>query len=107
MNFDNLLKKPWGFKSKVTAVVPIKSWNDPTVWKAYHNGPLSKMVMSSQLRGAHTPMQQDEVAFASATLLRTVTDWKRPNKTHTQPNTQTKPTERTHNTKRNQPTNES
>ena len=81
VNLDNLCKKTWGFKSKVTAVVPIKSWNDPTVWKAYHNGPLSKMVMSSQLRGAHTPMQQDEVAFASATLLRTVTDWKRPNKT--------------------------
>ena len=81
VNFDNLLKKPWGFKSKVTAVVPIKSWNDPTVWKAYHNGPLSKMVMSSQLRGAHTPMQQDEQAFTAAALLRTITDWATPNET--------------------------
>merc|ERR1712130_497848 len=51
----------------------------PTVWKAYHNGPLSKMVMSAQLRGAHTPMQQDEQAFTAATLLRTIHDWENPN----------------------------
>jgi len=51
----------------------------PTVWKAYHNGPLSKMVMSAQLRGSHTPMQQDEQAFTAATLLRTIHDWENPN----------------------------
>ena len=27
VNLDNLCKKIWGFKSKVTAVVPIKAWN--------------------------------------------------------------------------------
>ena len=79
VNLDNLATK-WGFKNKVTAVVPIKSWNHPTVWKAYHKkGPLSKMVMSAQLRGAHTPMQQDEQAFTAAALLRTVEDWPKPN----------------------------
>ena len=81
VSLDNLCKKTWGFKNKVTAVVPIKSWNDPTVWKAYHNGPLSKMVMSSQLRGAHTLMQHDEQAFTAAALLRTITDWATPNET--------------------------
>ena len=80
VNLDNLAEK-FGFKNKVTAVVPIKSWNHPTVWKAFHDGPLSKMVMGSQLRGAHIFMQWDELAFTTATLLRTVIDWASPKET--------------------------
>ena len=80
VNLDNLVDT-WGFKNKVTAVVPIKSWNDPTVWRAYHNGPLFKMATSSQLRGARMPMQQDQVALTSASLLWTVKEWGSPNKT--------------------------
>ena len=81
-NLDNLAQI-WGFKGKVTAVVPIKSWNDPTVWRAYHNGPLFKMATSSQLRGARMPMQQDQAALTSAAFLRTVREWSHPNETQT------------------------
>ena len=81
VNLDNLVSFT-GFKSKVTAVVPIKSWNHPAVWKAYQKGTtissLGKIVMSAQLRGAHAPLQQDQSAFTTATLLRTISLWTNP-----------------------------
>ena len=49
------IARTWGFKSEVTGIVPIKSWNHPAVWKAYHKGPLIKILMSAQLRGAAPP----------------------------------------------------
>ena len=37
VNLNNLVRFA-GFNSKVTAVIPIKSWNHPAVWNAYHKG---------------------------------------------------------------------
>ena len=78
VNLNNLVRFA-GFNSKVSAVIPIKSWNHPAVWKAYHKGPLAKVVMSAQFRGANAHFNQDQSAFTTATLLRTIMMWRIPN----------------------------
>jgi hypothetical protein len=79
---NQTLASPFGLKSKVTAVIPIKSWNHPAVWKAYNKTTtLGKFLLSAQFRGTDTPLPQDQSAFTSATLLRTVQMWPQPNQT--------------------------
>ena len=69
-------KKPLqhtGLKEKVTAVVPIKAWNHPAVWKAYNKSTcLGKLILSAQLRGTFTAMPKDQSALTAATLLRAI-----------------------------------
>ena len=77
---NETLVRHTGFQSKVTAVVPIKSWNHPAVWKAFHKTTnLGKFMVSAQLRGTDTPLPNDRGAFTAASLLKTIQLWPNPN----------------------------
>ena len=72
------LKAP-GFDKAITAVVPIKSWNHPAVWKLYcQETDIGAMQTSAHLRNVLTPLPKDRVAFTASTLLKMMADWSNP-----------------------------
>ena len=79
-NHNESLGQSFGFNSKITAVVPIKSWNHPVVWNAFQKKTtLGKYLLSAQLRGTDTPIPSDHVAFTTSTLMRALQQWPEPN----------------------------
>ena len=72
------LKAP-GFDRPITAVVPVKAWNHPAVWKLYcQDSDIAAMQTSAHLRNVLTPLPKDRVAFTASTLLKMMADWSDP-----------------------------
>ena len=68
-----------GFNKPITAVVPIKAWNHPAVWKLFcHESDIGAMQMSAHLRNTLTPLPKDRVAFSASLLLKMMSDWTNP-----------------------------
>ena len=68
-----------GFNKPITAVVPIKDWNHPAVWKLFcHDSDIGAMQMSAHLRNTLTPLPKDRVAFSASLLLKMMSDWPNP-----------------------------
>ena len=68
-----------GFNKPITAVVPIKDWNHPAVWKLFcHDSDIGAMQMSAHLRNTLTPLPKDRVAFSASLLLKMMSDWANP-----------------------------
>merc|ERR1719400_2938346 len=68
-----------GFNKPITAVVPIKDWNHPAVWKLFcHDSDIGAMQMSAHLRNTLTPLPKDRVAFSASLLLKMMSDWTNP-----------------------------
>ena len=74
----NEIKAP-GFDGTITAVVPIKAWNHPAVWKLYcHDTDIAAMQTSAHLRSTITPLPKDRIAFTASLLLKMMADWAEP-----------------------------
>jgi len=72
------IKAP-GFDGLITAVVPIKSWNHPAVWKLYcQDTEIAAMQTSAHLRNVLTPLPKDRVAFTASLFLKMMGDWADP-----------------------------
>ena len=68
-----------GFNKTITAVVPIKEWNHPAVWKLFcHDSDIEAMQMSAHLRNTLTPLPRDRIAFSASLLLKMMSDWANP-----------------------------
>ena len=72
------IKAP-GFDDVITAVVPIKSWNHPAVWKLYNlDSQMGALQTSAHLRNVLTPLPRDRVAITTSLLLKMMADWAHP-----------------------------
>ena len=72
------IKAP-GFDDVITAVVPIKSWNHPAIWKLFcAETQIGALQTSAHLRNVLTPLPKDRQAFTASLLLKMMADWENP-----------------------------